>query len=135
MSMFYPCGKLSRRALLAGMSTLPIIGATQHISASEAKSLKDPLFDKSRLGLPGPFPGRVIEAKNPLLIQNGKRSRDAIKATLDRGMKELTGADDGVEAWRSFFEPGDVVGIKVVPNGHPQHPTSPELVLEVIECL
>ncbi|MFM7128915.1 MAG: hypothetical protein ACKO0V_06115, partial [bacterium] len=56
MSMFYPCGKLSRRALLAGMSTLPIIGATQHISASEAKSLKDPLFDKSRLGLPGPFP-------------------------------------------------------------------------------
>ncbi|MFM7739793.1 MAG: DUF362 domain-containing protein [Planctomycetota bacterium] len=135
MSMFYPCGKLSRRALLAGMSTLPIIGATQHISASEAKSLKDPLFDKSRLGLPGPFPGRVIEAKNPLLIQNGKRSRDAIKATLDRGMKELTGADDGVEAWRSFFEPGDVVGIKVVPNGQPQHPTSPELVLEVIECL
>ncbi len=135
MSMFYPCGKLSRRALMAGMTSLPIIGAAQHISASEAKSLKDPLFDKSRLGVPGPYPGRVIEAKNPQLIQNGKRSRDAIKATLNRGMKELTGADDGVEAWRSFFEPGDVVGIKVVPNGHPQHPTSPELVLEIIECL
>lgn len=135
MSMFYPCGKLSRRALMAGMTSFPIIGAAQHISASEAKSLKDPLFDKSRLGVPGPYPGRVIEAKNPQLIQNGKRSRDAIKATLNRGMKELTGADDGVEAWRSFFEPGDVVGIKVVPNGHPQHPTSPELVLEIIECL
>jgi uncharacterized protein (DUF362 family) len=50
-------------------------------------------------------------------------------------MKELTGADDATEAWRSFFEPGDVVGIKVVPNGHPMAPTSPELVLEVIEGL
>ncbi|MFO0953129.1 MAG: hypothetical protein U0835_18640 [Isosphaeraceae bacterium] len=58
-----------------------------------------------------------------------------MKATLARGMKELTGADDGVQAWRSFFEPGDVVGIKVVPNGHPMAPTSFELVLEVIEGL
>jgi len=135
MSLFYPCGKMSRRAMMAGLSSLPIIGASQHVSASEAKMLKDPLFDKSKLGVPGPYPGRVIEAKNPALIQNGKRSREAIKATLAKGMQELTGADDGVEAWRSFFEPGDVVGIKVVPNGHPQHPTSPELVLEIIECL
>ena len=34
-------------------------------------------------------------------------------------MKELTGADDAVEAWRTFFEPGDVVGIKMDPNGQP----------------
>ena len=34
-----------------------------------------------------------------------------------------------------FFEPGDVVGIKVVPNGIPLAHTSPELVLEVIEGL
>ena len=50
-------------------------------------------------------------------------------------MKELTGADDAVEAWRRFFEPGDVVGIKVVPNGHPLAHSSPELMLEVIEGL
>ena len=50
-------------------------------------------------------------------------------------MKELTGADDAVQAWRSFFEPGDVVGIKVVPNGYPLAHSSPELMLEVIEGL
>jgi hypothetical protein len=50
-------------------------------------------------------------------------------------MKELTGADDAVEAWRSFVEPGDVVGVKVVPNGYPLAHTSYELLLEVIEGL
>ena len=134
MSLFYPCGKLSRRALMAGATSVPVIGAVQHVSAS-VKNADEAVFDKSKLGVPGPFPGRVIEAKHPALIANGKKSREAISQTLARGMKELTKADDDVQAWRSFFEPGDVVGIKVVPNGHPQAPTSPELVLEVIECL
>ena len=61
--------------------------------------------------------------------------RRGIKATLDNGMKELTGATDAVEAWKHFFEPGDVVGIKVVPNGQPEAHSSFEIVLEVIEKL
>lgn len=131
----YPCGTISRRSLLAGMSAVPLLENVRRVSASESKLLADPLFDRTKLGIPGPFPGRVIEARHPALSDGGKKNREAIKATLARGMKELTGADDDVEAWRSFFEPGDVVGIKVVPNGFPQAPTSPELVLEVIECL
>jgi hypothetical protein len=47
----------------------------------------------------------------------------------------LTGADDAVEAWRTFFEPGDVVGIKMNPVGNPLANTSSELMLEVIEGL
>ena len=50
-------------------------------------------------------------------------------------MKELTGADDAVEAWRCFFEPGDVVGIKMNPVGNPLANTCSELMLEVIEGL
>ena len=38
---------------------------------------------------------------------------------MDTGIKALTGATDAVEGWKHFFEPGDVVGIKVVPNGTP----------------
>src|SRR5262249_13600055 len=91
--------------------------------------------EPNTLGVPGPWPGRVVEVKNPAMIVNGNKSRAAIKATLDKGLMELTGADDGVAGWRRFFEPGDVVGIKVVPNGYPNHPTEPELVLEVIEGL
>jgi uncharacterized protein (DUF362 family) len=117
------------------MTAVTAIEGVRRVSASESKLLADPLLDRSKLGIPGPFPGRVIEARHPSMSNGGKKDREAIKATLARGMKELTGADDGVQAWRSFFEPGDVVGIKVVPNGFPQAPSSPELVLEVIESL
>lgn len=124
----HSCGGLNRRHFFATAAAVPLLGA-QHVSAQ----FKRP--DPATLGLPGPYPGRVIEVRNPAMIRNGVRNRDAVRATLARGMKELTGADDAVAAWRSFFEPGDVVGIKVVPNGFPLAPTSTELVLEVIDGL
>jgi hypothetical protein len=104
-----------------------IIGKTSHVGAP-----KTPL---SKFAAPGLYPGRVIEVKNRAMIQGKKRNVAAIKATMDRGMKELTGATDAVEAWKHFFEPGDVVGIKVVPNGQPDAHSSFEIVLEVIEKL
>ena len=69
------------------------------------------------------------------MCRSGIRDAAAIKSTLEKGMKELTGATDAVEAWKHFFEPGDVVGIKVVPNGQPDAHSSFEIVLEVIEKL
>lgn len=133
----YPCGTLARRDFLAAISAAPLIEGVRLASAAaaEPRAAAGRLIDPAALGVPGPYPGRVVEVRNPALIRSGRRDRAAIKATLDRGLTELTGATDGVEGWRAFFEPGDVVGIKVVPNGHPQAPTSPELVLEVIEGL
>ena len=128
----YPCGGISRRNFLAGVAAIPVIEGVKLVSAQEPGGVKRP---SSELGVPGPYPGRVIEARNPAMIKGGVKNREAIKNTLARGMKVLTGADDSVGAWRSFFEVGDVVGIKVVPNGHPMAPTSHELVLEVIEGL
>jgi len=133
-----PCGGLHRRNFLAAAAAaLPVIEGVRLVSAAEPKAAANPktAVAEGKLGIPGPYPGRVIEARNRTLIHGGTRSREAIKQTLAKGMKSLTGMDDAVEAWKSFFEPGDVVGIKVVPNGHPAAPTSPELVLEVIECL
>ena len=69
------------------------------------------------------------------MIHGGNRDREAIKASMDLGIKTLTGATDAVEGWKHFFEPGDVVGIKVVPNGQPHAHSSFEIVLEVIEKL
>jgi hypothetical protein len=125
---------MNRRVFLSGTAAaLPLLSAL-HASASEPNPA-DSKTPAGRLGVPGPYPGRVVEARNPAMIRGGVRNREAVKATLARGMKELTGAGDSVEAWRSFFEPGDVVGIKVVPNGFPLAPTSAELILEVIEGL
>ena len=127
----YPCGGVGRRQFLAGAAALPAL-VGRLASAQEPGAVK-PL--PGQLGVPGPFPGRVIEARNPAMIRDGKRDRGAIKATLDRGLTALVGSDDAVEAWRSFFEPGDVVGIKMNPVGNPLANTSAELMLAVIEGL
>jgi hypothetical protein len=128
-----PCG-LDRRHFLASAGALPAL-STFYVSAQEPKAAANPRALEGKLGIPGPYPGRVIEVRNPGMIRAGLKDRAAIKASVDRGMRELTGADDAVEAWRSFFEPGDVVGIKMNPVGNPLANSSSELMLEVIEGL
>ena len=54
---------------------MPVIEGVKRVSASESHLLADPLFDKTKLGIPGPFPGRVIEARNP--------SNPAVVAEID----------------------------------------------------
>jgi uncharacterized protein (DUF362 family) len=136
MTHRYPCGGLHRRAFLtAAAAALPALEGVRMVSAAEPRAAADPRALQDKLGLPGPYPGRVIEARNPAMIKDGTKNSDAIKATVARGMKELTGATDGVEAWRSFFEPGDVVGIKMNPVGNPLANTNAELMLAVIDGL
>src|SRR5262249_6973780 len=126
----YPCGGLGRRTFLSG-AVLPLV-AGLHTSAQEPRQGAGAA---ERLGVPRPYPRRGIEGRHPAMIKAGVKSREAIQATVDRGLKELTGADDAVGAWRSFFEPGDVVGIKMNPVGNPLANSSSELMLAVIDGL
>jgi uncharacterized protein (DUF362 family) len=50
-------------------------------------------------------------------------------------MMELTGAADNVSSWRSMFERGDVVGIKVNPVGAPLAISNHVLIYEVVDGL
>ncbi len=87
----------------------------------------------SKLGIPGPFPGRVIAVEQPGAVIARKYQRDAIRRMLDRGMMDLTGAPSAPEAWRFFFEPSDVVGLKLNPVGRPAVISAPELVQAIID--
>src|SRR5262245_369137 len=77
---------------------------------------------ESSHGMPGKYPGKVIQVTHPGSVleadKNGyaERVEATVKQMVGRGMQELVGSDDAVEAWRSFFQRGDRVGIKVVPN-------------------
>src|SRR4051812_32844731 len=116
MANRYPCGGMHRRQFLAATAAvLPALEGVRIVSAAEPEAAADPKALAGKLGVPGPYPGRVVEARNPAMIKGGVKDREAIRRTVARGMKELTGADDSVLAWRSFFEPGDVVGIKMNP--------------------
>ncbi|HKI17258.1 MAG TPA: DUF362 domain-containing protein [Isosphaeraceae bacterium] len=135
-------GVTRRKFLGASAATVPLISAVTPWALGQATQVTRSVAHQggdgttlSKFAAPGLYPGQVVEVRNPLMCRNGNRDAAAIKTTLDRGMKELTGATDALEAWRHFFEPGDVVGIKVVPNGQPQAHSSFEIVLEVIEKL
>ncbi len=80
---------LNRRQFLATGAAVPLLtGMTlSHVSAQETKA-----GPNSKWGVPGPYPGRVIEVRNPRMIKNDVKDRGAIHASLARGMKELTTA-------------------------------------------
>jgi hypothetical protein len=119
------------RREFAGAAALSMIGAA--VAAAQApKAGTRPADRPGGPGVPGPYPGRVIEVRNPAMLRNGQKDRAAIRATLSRGLMTLTGTDHPVEAWKTFVQPGERVGIKVVPNGYPGAHSSYELVLEVI---
>src|SRR5579859_1080456 len=123
------CCGFSRRAFLMGGTGVALGGSlalvTRNRGAARPRDAvasfigKTSEVAKPTLAMPGPFPGRVIEVNRPGAVRAADYSidPDAVQAMMARGMCELTGTGHPVEAWRRFFEPGDVVGIKVNPVG------------------
>jgi uncharacterized protein (DUF362 family) len=98
--------------------------------------IKNPEF-----AMPGPFPGRVVEVHHPDSVRGSHTVNSAaVGQMMARGMQNLTGADNPLDAWRRFFSPGDIVGIKVNPVGQKGSDkigaiSSPAIVLEVVDWL
>ncbi len=89
----------------------------------------------SKLGIPGPYPGRVVEVHHPGSHIDGAYQAEPVEQMLDRGMMELTHAEAPVEAWREFFEPGDVVGIKLNAVGKPAVISDPSVFRAIVSRL
>ncbi len=102
--MIIPRRDIFKYAAMAGAATLGLV----HSRAA-----------KSKFGMPGPFPGLVVGVEHPGAIVNGAYQPEPVRRMLEKGMTVLTGAPDWTQAWRSFFEKGDVVAIKVSPVGGP----------------
>ena len=88
-----------------------------------------------KLGIPGPYPGRVIEVQHQGAILEGRYQPEAVAQMMQKGMLELTGAPAWPDAWRVFFEPGDVVGIKVSPVGGRRLCSDPSVLHRIIDGL
>ena len=114
-------------------------GAFAQPAASRLKDLRidlhTPRTPPSPLGMPGLFPGRVVDVFHPEAIVRRRVSEAAARAMVDAGMKALTGESAAKDGWARFFFPHDIVAIKVNPSGVPGTVTSMPLVREVIRAL
>lgn len=97
--------------------------------------IQAPDVPASPLGMPGLFPGRVIEVAHAGALRDGRVFQPAVREMLDRGMQALTGEAAAGDAWAKFVEPSDIVALKVNPSGTPTTTTSIALVREVIRAL
>ena len=101
MAQRYPCGGVNRRHFLAGAASTPLAAAGlggRIVSAQE----KGAIAAGERLGVPGPYPGRVVEVRHPGMIRDGVKDAAAVRAGLDRGLAALTGAvvsSGGASTW------------------------------------
>src|SRR5262245_25272102 len=153
---------LTRRSLLIG-TVLGLAAGTPlawlglrglNLSEKSLAKPKSPLPTSApppggHLGMPGRYPGKVVEVHHPGAVSRDYQIQaDTVKGMVGRGMTQLCDCDHPAEAWRSFFQKGDVVGIKVNPVGRKPKPgewgrnpnsqgaiSSPELLIEVIEGL
>ena len=94
-----------------------------------------PLGKRSPLGMPGLYPGRVVQLSDARSIAGNRVSQPVVRQMLEQGMKELTGESSVRAAWAKFVEPRDVVGIKINPSGAPACCSSPELVREIVSAV
>jgi uncharacterized protein (DUF362 family) len=109
--------------------------ATEQVVLPEAPPIdvhEAPPSKKSPLGMPGLYPGRLVEVVDSRSISNNRVSQPIVHDMLERGLKELTGENSAQAAYAKFIEPNDVVGIKINPSGAPACCSSPELVREII---
>ena len=95
MSTRYPCGGLGRRQFLAGAAALPAL-AVQHVSAQEPRSAGGQPVAEEAFGIPGPYPGRVVEVDGI----------SELVETLEEGSLVVFGAPGGSWLQRSMLGPG-----------------------------
>jgi hypothetical protein len=133
---------LSRRAFLAGTAGGLAAGGALAWLGRRAFTGRSVEVPRPEHAMPGPFPGRVVEVHHHDSVRPDHTiDVPSVRAMMRQGMCSLTGADHPSEAWRRFFERGDVVGIKVNPVGFSRSPdvvgsiSSPAVILEIVAGL
>src|SRR5580698_3926183 len=94
-----------------------------------------PASGAGSFGIPGPFRAKVVGVTHSKCVLDGVFQANPIREMLNRGLRELTGARNSNDAWRQFFKPSDVVGIKISPVGQPYMCSSAELLHAILQEL
>jgi hypothetical protein len=127
---------MHRRAFVRLLAAAPLASRAGADPAPRYK-IVTPYAPLATPGMPGAFPGLVasVSSRGCLDATGDVADREAVREMMSRGMCELTGEATPLAAWKRFFVPSDVVGIKVNCGGHPYVVSAPEIVGEVVRQL
>lgn len=78
---------------------------------------------------------KVVAVKSSGVMGSGKPETEIVQRMMEEGMFSLTGKKTVADAWRTFFTPEDIVGIKINPIGGIKLSTRPEVVHAIIRGL
>jgi uncharacterized protein (DUF362 family) len=127
---------MDRRTFLELVAAAPLVPPLRAEELVPAYRVVSSYAPAAAPGMPGPYPGRVVSVKAQGSIDaTGAIVDEVVRGMMDRGMRALTGAPDTLSAWRRFFVPEDVVGIKVNAGGVPHVVSSPAVVAEICRQL
>jgi hypothetical protein len=128
---------MDRRAFLELLAAAPLASTVRAEEAAPAYRIVSRYASAALPGMPGPWPGRVVSVRSPRCLDEAGVVVDTevVREMMDRGMRALTGEATTLDAWRRFFEPSDVVGIKVNAGGVPHVVSNPAIVAETCRQL
>jgi hypothetical protein len=129
---------LDRRSFLKLASVGLVLGNPAIFQAQNTRpetNIKDALkIPRTKFSLPGLLPGKVVEVFDERSFREGKADIGIVRKMVYAGIQNLTGKDLSA-SYSLFFNPDDIVGIKVNPVGAGLISTRLEVVDVVIEWL
>ena len=116
------------------MLAISALGPTFCQSLARANSVTSK-SEATKFSMPGLYPGKVVSVEQGNSIVNGVYQKEPVRQMMRTGMKSLTGAADFVESWKTFFSPGERVGIKLNPVSRPYVMSDATVVHEIVAGL
>ena len=128
---------MDRRTFVRMLAAAPLVPSLQLAPARPALRVVSNYAPSATPGMPGPFPGTVVAVTSDRCVDTttGAANDEVVREMMARGMRTLTGASTTADAWRRFFQPADIVGIKVNCGGFPYVISAYEIVAEVVRQL
>ncbi len=128
---------MDRRAFVQLLSAAPLARRLQVPPGRPALRVVSSYAAAATPGMPGRYPGRIVRVKSDRSVDTttGAANDAVVREMMAQGMRTLTGAATTPDAWRRFFEPADVVGIKVNCGGYPYCVSAYEIVAEAVRQL
>jgi hypothetical protein len=127
---------MDRRSFVRMLAAAPLVGQLKPETLPKLHAVSK-YAPAAVPGMPGPYPGTVVSVSSATCVDEATNTAnaDVVREMMARGMCSLTGTSTPQEAWRKFFVPADIVGIKVNCGGHPNCVSAYEVVAETIRQL